>query len=236
MKDWADVWVSDSSERMALELRALFFIPDAKERCAALGHNQASLLAHARYLKSTGRVSEQYFAGRAAIGNVLECVPVVYKSALGFINIVNAASGGSGDPPFRKSDIVACVFRLRDAPEVAEKLSLTAADLSRECALKKEIAQSALERFRLSYVDAESIRRLFIEVKKKNNVEDKHLNDILNSDPSSIIKTDVRKGLSVSIKRVGHHADGVDYEEYVYNKGEDLVRAPTEGHVWAIKA
>ncbi|NKB56047.1 MAG: hypothetical protein GKS00_06900 [Alphaproteobacteria bacterium] len=229
MPAWCDVVVCDVDDRVALEAKALFFVPSALIICNRKGLTIAGLSATARAAKMVNR--DLHYAGRSAISKVMGCEPVVRKSALGFINSANAAlSAIKDDHRFSTDDIIACVFRLRDGTEVLEALGLSAVDVSSNCAIRHEIVEAALARYRIQYADARKIWEYCCSVKVREKISSEEIDSIITDDEGSFIKTDTRFGLPMAIKRIEN--DG--QVEYVYRR-EHLEKAPSSGHEWSIE-
>ena len=221
MEGWADVTISSLRDRLALERKALFFIPDALKCCNAAGHTPASLAARSH--ANSSRTSS-IRAGRNAIAKVLNIAPVGYQSAIGFLNVANEALELAGRAPLGREDIVACVFRLKDPAEIIRALKLSTDDVAKGCGLSEAIVAAALSRYRLQYCDADAIWRFALAAKMTGSYSDPYLIN-LTDDPRAFIKTDTRAPMA--IKDAGE--DG-----FVYNSS-NLKSAPSTGHPWALR-
>ncbi len=220
---WADVYVSDPTQRPALEGKALFFVVNAPSRCLE-AHVSAADLAFA-YTLQKARGEHAVLAGRSIHTKVLAGRPVSYESALGFINVSREPLAEGKQPPLETTDIVACVFRLKDPDQVALGLQADAGEIARGCNLAPRIVEAALARYRLQLVDALAIwgfcRSLQAIGRGAGNA---NLAARLTDDPRDFIRTDTRPPFA--IKPVAE--DG-----YVYSIG-DLRAAPRSGHPWAL--
>ena len=233
MPEWADVWVPRTEDRTALAGRALFFVPTALDRLTAVGITQAVLNRHAAALKLTSQSDGEHIAGRAVIEHVMLCTPVVYRSAIGFLTVANAAlSARNSGFQFTTRDIVACVFRLRDIPDVVKALGTTAEAIAKACRIKPRIVQSTLQRYRISYVHADAIWRHLFQVKGAAGTKAQEI-ESLTDNPSDFIRTDTRHAGRMSIQRIEAGSASDPFEICVYER-EDLQPAATSGHSWAI--
>lgn len=239
---WADVWVDDLDERLKLQSKALFFIPSARQLAIDFNQNAAGLASIAN-VHNKDR-SRPPLAGIAVIRSVLGCKqPVTYESAVRFINLLNPQL-----PPDRRlgtSDILACVFRLRDTEIVAE-LGTSAEEIAAACKLSPLVVKSALKRLRITYVDAYEIWAHLSSLAKMRSESDSlplTISSVLNGDERSFIVTDASDNYTLAIEKVGSSlprhskkasASADANAEYVYNRN-NLRFAPRSGHHWAIE-
>lgn len=219
MRDWADVYVPPLDDRLALQSKALFFVPTALEWCSSRDLTVARLSAI-----SSAASFPAARAGRNVIGKVLRFQPVAYDSALGFVNVLNRALG---ETQFSTKDIVACVFRLRDIAEVLSALNKKAEDLAAGSGVSLEIAQAAIQRYRLQLYDALSIWQFLRDCAARGNFRDSAIEQVLTDKPQDFIKTDVRSDLPMAVKLL-------DDRDFVYG-WENLRAAPSSGHYWALQ-
>lgn len=242
MPAWADVWVEDAFEQDRLERKALFFIPSAFEKLDRLDLTQTALYTQASALKSQPRrrgtnqlpsdeeAAKYGVAGRAAIREVMRCFPVTYRSARGFINVANMALAAlEAGSKLKSSDIVACIFRLKDAPDVVEALGLASSDIAKACGIRAEIVESARLRYRITFNHAISIWKYLLSVKHEKKITDPKAN-ALNDDPREFIKTDVQTRHPLAVRPSSEERA----EASVYGR-RDLTPAPRMGHPWAIE-
>ncbi|WP_298743788.1 hypothetical protein [uncultured Brevundimonas sp.] len=224
-------------DRAALARRALFFIPSAWVRVyEEAGLNVAALTRRAGILRSQQHDGD--IAGREALEKVLACdQPVAYARAKGFITVANAELTARNEHEgrafrlFQEADIVACVFRLRDAPEIMDTLALTPERLSEETGIPLDIVKAAVrkERYRISLDHALRIwRRLLAITSRLESASDKLI--AITRNPADLICTDERYNMSIR-KVAGRRSE--DDERYVYSR-DHLVAAPEEGHPWAL--
>lgn len=200
-------------------------IPSAFDRCTA---NELT----APILESFGRMNPSAtpgigYAGKNAIGKVWNGEPVQYASARGFIHLANAALAARGKPEhFELHDVVACVFRLKDAPDVANALKLSAWDIATGCRLNVDIVTGALKKYRLPYRDADTIWRFLLA--KKEELTSTPPDDLkyLTSAPEDLLKVDVRNDLPMGIYRTS--------EKDFVHKPFNVSPAPRRGHPWAL--
>jgi hypothetical protein len=218
-REWADVYVPAPTERIALESRALFFVPAALSRCAAAGLTTGYLGS----LANAGLVQGPR-AGRVAIRKVMHQHPVSYERAVGFMNVANHALAERGIERFKLADIVACVFRLKDPTEIASELALTAQDISALTGLPLTIVVAALGRYRIQYNDASAIWRLFQTSKEQSRGWGPKADAALTGIAQDFIKTDIRQPLAVK---------SLEDDEFVYT-WQNLEVAERAGHYWAI--
>lgn len=231
MPDWADVYVPSFAERSALARRALFFVLNAAERLEDEGIRQADVMLRAQSLKRSGGRAAQEAAGRGAIENVFACKPVRRESAVGFITSVNNLLADHKVAwRFTTRDIIACVFRLKDGPEIAAALGVSPADIARHTGIKLSIVECAVQRWRITYAHAEAIRQYLLQIKADKKANDPILS-ALSADPMGLIKTDSRSDLPMAVKQI--EIDPGRFE-FVYG-WEDLSAAPPAGHPWAIE-
>lgn len=222
-REWADVFVPHlPNERSSLESKALFYVPRAYELLVTVHKlNKSQLSATSTENKGIGLP----LAGRSAIGKVLEDKPVVYESAIGFINVANLKLRALGDSAeLSTRDIVACVFRLRDAPDLLQALSVTSADIAAACGIRLNVVEAALARYRIAYADAHAIWS-YLKAQKCDKKITGRAVETLTSRIDDFIMTEVRPTHLVAVKLVN---DG-----YVYGVS-NLRPAPPSGHPWAI--
>lgn len=219
VREWADVFVPALDERLTLEGKALFFIPSALEHCSQAHLNRA-------YLGSLSNTAEigPVRAGRAAISKVLRFEPVTYASARGFLNVANYGLKSRDAPLMNVSDIVACVFRLKEPDTIAAALNLSPQMIAAGTLLPQELIVAALGRFRLQFVDAFAIWRFLLNFQLSGPASGGGL-EFLTDNPADFIKTDGRYPLA--IKEVGDR-------EFVYGL-RNLEPAAAKGHYWAIE-
>lgn len=220
VRRWADVFVPSPSERVALQRRALFFVPVGVERCADLSIRAAALNEAAVAFRGPGPV-----AGRTAISKILGYKPVNYESALGFIKLANHVIEDRRGAALVAEDIVACVFRLKDATETAASLGLRPQDIAEACKLSLPVVQAALSRYRIQLVDALAIWSFFAEEFKERGNQNAKV-DELPAAPESFILTDARKGLPIAVRQLNE-------DQFVYS-WDNLRPAPRGGHFWAV--
>lgn len=221
MREWADIYVPALDERLALETKALFFVPTALQRCSDRGLTVSHLSAI-----SSAAAIEGPRAGRNVIGKVLRFQPVAYDSAVGFLNVANRALEGSAHASFTTRDIVACVFRLRDVTEVLGALNKKIDDVAIGADVPIEIAQAAAQRYRLQLNDALAIWRYALSCAENAGGTDPAIGYVLTERPQDFIKTDVRPDLHMAVKRL-------DDRDFVYG-WENLKAASEAGHYWAL--
>jgi hypothetical protein len=224
MPQWADVYLDRLDERLSLEPKALFFVPEALARCSAAGLTATSLSALSQAERHAGGAAR---AGRSAITKVLKIVPVSYESAVGFLAVANRALALRGGGELTLDHIVACVFRLKDPSEVARALGASALDIARACGLTEQVASAALGRYRLQFRDAIAIWSFLRERKiaassARPGPEDPTLS-VVTENPMDFVRTDMRP--PVAIRSVGE-------EGFVYD-WRNLRPAPPTGHPWA---
>lgn len=193
---------------MDLQRKALFFIPRAREILENRRVNVSALAAHSATLKRAGAIRGEA-AGRNAIKKIWDCVPTVYESATGFIQVANSFLTA---PAFSKSDIVACIFKIRNFATVAAELGMDTAAIAHSSQVREQVVRAAMESYRISYRDASA---LFQACSKSNaKIEE-------------FIVTNVRNDSRANVK--------LEEDAYVYRR-ENLVAAPRVGHPWAIGA
>jgi len=150
----------------------------------------------------------------------MSCEPVVYESALGFIEVANEELGASArQERFQTTSIIACVFYLDRLGDAASALQLTPDSISQQCAMSLPIVKSAFEHFRLQFVDAEKIWKHCLEVSRSRSVELPYLT----ADITSFVKTRASSRTSIKKEEIG----------FVYQRN-NLSPAPRTGHPWAI--
>lgn len=230
-RPWADVFVANPDHQTRLEKKALFFIPSALKLCNAHGLNPSNLAAEASAQRRKGN---HHVAGKLAIKDVIDCRPVTYVSVLRFINLVNLTLGGKDS--LSTSDIVACVFRLRDIDMVAA-LNLSPAAIAKGCGISEEIVQAALDRYRIAYHEAHAIWSFISKVVKSGSDEvQAAVKLVITDEERTFIITDPHKIHPMAIKLSGvRQPDDDDRPTYVYGR-DDLKTAPKQGHYWAIQA
>jgi hypothetical protein len=156
---------------------------------------------------------------------VLKFKPVVYASALGFLEVANRALEERGGEPLVRKDIVACVFRLKDPGEVVAELGVSAQDIADGCDLSDDVVAAALARYRIQYNDAYVIWKFLSELKEDSRrTPGEVATERLTADIREFIRTDLRPPLAVK---------QVEDDEYVYN-WRNLRAAPSSGHPWFI--
>lgn len=223
MREWADVFIPALDERIQLAKKALFFIPRALERCAT---NELTV-AHLDSISRTAAF-EGPRAGRNAIAKVFRVQPVSYESARGFLAVANLALREIGAAELTTRDIIACVFRLRDPQEVLIALKMPWAEMASAAGRSRELAQAAVSKYRLQLVDALAFWRVVRAHVQENGSQSAFVNEIITDDPRDFIKTDVRAGLPIAVRRL-------DDFEYVY-RWDNLQYAPLSGHFWALES
>ncbi len=229
MLEWCDVVVRTEGDRIVLENSALFFIPSALTVC----NSRQLTVSGINSLTRSAKLSrpDAHFAGRSAIDKVMNCVPVVYRSALGFLNSANHALESNGAPErLSHADIVACVFRLRDAAKITNELKVTESEIARSCNIAPRIVNAALNQYRIQYVDAHAIWKFCVDRVRSESIKlGPELADTLTKNETDLIVSDSKKKSSMAIKRVGSKDDT---DDYVYDR-ETLRAAPLSGHAWA---
>jgi hypothetical protein len=167
LAEWADVYVADTDDRIALQGKALFFIPLALQVLNTVGINVSTLTHRSAILRGNPQRGSFKVAGRNAISKVMDCEPVVYDSALGFINVANAELEARGDSQrLTKATIVACVFELERIGEVFEALGLSEATVATDCGIQERIVRAACQRGRLQFVHADLIWKKCLAAKR----------------------------------------------------------------------
>ncbi len=229
MREWADVYVLDVDDRIALRGKALFFVPRAIGVITDTHNISTSALgSFSSSLKGTTTTN---YAGRAAIKKVMDCDPVVYESAVGFINVCNAKFHSMKIAyRFTLGDIVACVFCFRNLFELIQKLNLAktskeaAGVISTATGIDADIVDSTFSGFRVIYNHAETIRSFINDQAARQGLAPEALgygpsfNDLF----QSIAKSDKPVSIKKNIK-----------DSYVYRR-VDLSAAPLSGHAWSI--
>ncbi len=239
-REWADVSLVDLDldDRLRLESRALFFIPNALQICSEHKLSVSKMTSRA----TTARRDRPHLqlAGRQVIGTIFKCKqPVVYDSALRFIALANLDL-----PPDKwllTKDIVACAFRIRD-PEIIGELGVKPQDLATACGLRREVVDSALKRMRLTYADAHAIWVHLMRVVKGQLDLSPAVAEVLTGDERDFIRTDPNGRYPIAVERAGkivpRHSkkalpDDTEDVEYVYNRA-NLRFAPVSHHPWAL--
>jgi hypothetical protein len=202
---WADVYEPDVDVRLDLQPNALFFIPSAREIISDQKNETiASLAQHAGALKRQGRKA---VAGKSAIKKIMDCEPVVYGSAIGFIAVANDLVGST---IFSTADIVACVFKIENLEAIAKAKGLDAPAIATASGVPLRIVHSAIANYRICFRHAEALFRAC-------------------ADPglqlTDFILTRCRNDGRTSVRWDDPH--------YVYRR-ENLQPAPPTGHHWAI--
>jgi len=233
-REWADVYIESPVTRRALERRALYFVPGVLPLCDEYRLNSAMLSAVAHMAKReayTDAPRKSPLVGRLAIDSVLKVKPVTYASATGVIELINNFIGKIAPAELLSTaDIVACVFSLKNAGEIAKELNLSVSEISSSCGISRPIVESALMRYRMQYSDAAAIHKFF----RKKNSEIKGvdwISNILTINEDDFISTDDSRLVMPAIRQIGDDT----VSEYVYN-WSNLKPAPRTGHPWAIGA
>jgi hypothetical protein len=227
----------DLDDRLRLERAALFFIPSALEICNSHQLSVSKLTGRATTARRDNPALQ--LAGRQVIGTVFKCKqPIVYDSALRFIRLVNLDL--PEDKWLKHSDIVACVFRLKE-PEIIAELGIKPQDLASECKLRKEVVDAALKGMRITYSDAYAIWVFLMRVTTGRPELPPTLRDVLTGDQRDFISADLNTRY-LAVEKIGKtlpkHSkksavDESDNAEYVYNRA-NLKRAPLSHHPWAL--
>ena len=231
MDEWSDVRIPELhvTERAVLEGHALFFLPLAASVCSDEDLNVNRLNATSMTEKAMDR--DANLAGRSVIRKVMRIEPVTYQSALGFINAANIALRNKGvDVTLTTRNIIACVFRLKDGPEIINEFGITDDDISVGCGVKASIVRSAIEKYRIQYADAHKIWLYLRGLKRKNKSFKMDVDSLINDDERAFIKTDDRHAARMAIKQVGEEGE----DRYVY-RYSDLQYAPLTGHYWSLE-
>lgn len=238
-RQWADVYVDDIDERSRLERSALFFVPSAFELCK--NHRLSISKLNSRATITKKDQPHLQVAGRSVIETVIHCKqPVVYESAIRFIQLANLDL--PKDKLLQTSDIVACVFRLKD-PQVIEALGLDAPALALGSGVTLKVVESSLNRLRICYVDAKAIWAFLMGQAADRKGLTKEVREILTGNQEDLIRTEVKGTYPIAIGRTGvviprhskkGEASDVDNAEYVYNRS-NLHPAPPSGHPWTIE-
>lgn len=221
MAEWADVYVDDLDNRVPLQNSAVFFIPSALGLLESNQINTSRLCSESEFIRNnSGRGnSGQRLCGRSAITKVMKCLPVVYKSASGFIEVANTLlKSRDSSAALSKGDIVACVFKIHGLAEVVRDKKTSVDDIARASGVHEDIIQSLLRNCRVQYVDAQKILSA--------------LRTIFSGKPDSDrfkISTEIAK--SIDRVAVGSFRNS---DDYVY-KRQMLAPAPTNGHAWSIE-
>ena len=223
-RNWADVYVGDATHKPALEAKALFFLAIAPQRCVDAHVSAASLaLAYSNLRTEHG---PEGLAGKSIHTKVLGGKPVSYESAVGFINVSRGLLTKGGQPPLETSDIVACVFRLKDPDILAAALGTSLEEIADHCHMRRRVVDAALTRYRLPLVFALSIWGFFRDLQALGRGASNPLVATrLTEDPRDFIKTDNRAPFAIK---------PFDDDEYVYSIA-DLRPAPRVGHPWALE-
>lgn len=224
LADWADVYVGNTDDRIDLQSKALFFIPSALGMLSTFSINISTLTYRAQNLRQDATRPTSRITGRSAITKVMGCEPVVYESAVGFMNVANKELESRGNSErLELSSIVACVFELDGFAQVATALGLSAETISTQCDIPARIISAAIARSRLQYVDAEKIWKYCLTRKQDQQPDLPTLTD----DPRTFIRTRVSKDGFAAIRKI-------EEGRYVYER-DDLRPAPLNGHPWSIR-
>ncbi len=237
-RQWADVFVEDEDCRHFLEGKALFYIPAANSVAQLNNQNIALLTARSTTAKADGNPN---LPGRQVIAKVIKCEePVSYESALNFLTLINLTV--TNGPKLTTADMVACVFRLRDA-HLLKALPLDAESIARGCGLRPVLVKEAIDekdRTRITYHDAERIWSFLCDYIKKNKPKaaddaswPPEILHLLNGDPLNFIIADMSKRYPVEVAKIGRISPDDPEQTYIYSRSL-LIKAPRDRHPWAI--
>jgi hypothetical protein len=209
-REWADVYIDSIDDRLALQRYALFFIPSALHLMSQNGITKNTLSTFSMNIK--GKPT----AGRQAVGKVADCLPVVYESAVGFVNAFNMFCEREGyESRLAKQDIVACVFRIEGFTQLLSRANITKAHVHEVTGIAANIIDSVPNNFRIQLSDAIKLFELF---SKHEGIGQLRIDEFIQVSENGG-RTSVKKSSDV---------------KYVY-KRENLRAAPMVGHPWAIK-
>ena len=231
VRDWADVFVKKDRARDEIERAALFFVPKFYDVAEQRGLTVNLLSGAAGSLKKKFKNLE--IAGRAALTIIHHGEQAAsYKAAVGSINVINDLVEQNARLSSR--DIVACVFRLRDGPQIAEAVGSDFSDFVAETGLSVEIVRAALTRHRITYADAHIIWSAAWKRCQKSPdrfSEAKYLTD----DESHLIVVDNRTDYPRRLYHLSY--DDTDTrtteQRWIYNRN-NVRAAPLNGHKWAL--
>lgn len=227
--------------------KALFFLPEALGRAGAAGINDANLNLRSKILKDAGDLQET--VGRDVVEKVMQCRPVSYPKAMGFMEVINAElslwnsrriAAGAEDaalPLFKESDWVSCIFRLRDAPDILNALDIDEAALASGSSVPLDVVSGAVadkNRYCITLADGLAIWTFLKTAKTAATLapDQEAALSAVTEDPRDLLATDDKYLLAV---RTVAGARRDDPERYVY--GRDHLRpAPPTGHPWALEA
>lgn len=235
MRVWADVYVSDGPLRSVLDRSALFYIPKFYDAA----HDNGITLTHLYALATTINQDPEIdikVPGRLAIKRIWECVdPVAYNNAVRALNLLNEALRiRSVGLHLETTDIVACVFRLRDGPEIKSGLGPRLAEIGEAAAVDSSVVNAALDRGRITYRDAHAIWAALYARKKKESKFLPEINSITakEADLIAVDRTTLWPPRVLKVDRADPEV-GIRESFYVY-KRDNLSPAPRSGHDWAV--
>lgn len=211
-----------------LKQRPLFFVPDALRVYDRCGFSIAGLADMAKEVFADAPTDKRL--GRGSIDNILRLSPVTEPTARRFVTVLNAAvdregCGEAAGGPIVDDQIIAAVFRLRDARAAMDQLELSDGDVAERAGVGARLVENARRGGRVHYVAAEKLRTALQDVARERGLDAANgFGARLFGAPEKSILEDLEQPLAILKDERG---------DCLIRDG-DLDAAPRAGHPWAI--